>query len=250
MTRMRLPSIDQTGIGVIVPCDMALDRELWRWVPPDISLYVTRLPATPPTVTIETVLLMGDTALVTPSVADLLAVEPVATLYACTSGSFVRGRAGERELVGALESAGAPHVVTTSGALLAALTHLGVATVAVATPYDRFITERLAAFLGEAGVRVATTSQLGLSSHIWQVPYAETAELVRAADHPDAEAVVVSCTNLPTYDIISELEHDLGKPVVTANQASMWAVLRLLGRNATGAGQRLLATDPLLETRV
>jgi len=30
----------------------------------------------------------------------------------------------------------------------------------------------------------------------------------------------------------------------------MWAVLRLLGRNATGAGQRLLATDPLLETRV
>ncbi len=241
------PSSPRLGIGVIVPADMALDRELWRWTPPDISLYVTRLPATPPAVTLETVSLMGDPTLVAPTVSELLPAEPAATLYACTSGSFVRGLAGERELVGSLESAGAPLVVTTSGAMLAALAHLGVTTVAVATPYDAVITERLAAFLNQAGVRVVATRQLGLSSHIWRVPYAETAELVRAADHPDAEAVLVSCTNLPTYDLIAELEDDLGKPVVTANQASMWAVLRLLGRNAAGSGQRLPSTESLPE---
>lgn len=235
----------QRGIGVIVPADMALDRELWRWTPPDVSLFFTRLPPTASGVTVETVATMGDPALVVPTVAELSAVEPLATLYACTSGSFVRGAEGERALVQTLESAGAPEVVTTSGALLAALRHLNATAVAIATPYDAAITERLAAFLEESGVRVVGTSHLGLRSQMWQVPYAETAELVRAADRPDAEALVVSCTNLPTYDLIRELEEELGKPVVTANQASMWAVLRLLGLSAVGDGQRLLATEPL-----
>mgnify|MGYP006200493197 CR=1 FL=1 len=34
----------QRGIGMIVPLDFGLDRELWRWVPEDVSLHVTRLP--------------------------------------------------------------------------------------------------------------------------------------------------------------------------------------------------------------
>ncbi len=239
----------QRGIGVIVPADMALDRELWRWTPPDVSLFVTRLPATAPVVTLETVSAMGDPALVVPAVGELLPAEPVATLYACTSGSFVRGAAGEQQLVEVLESAGAPQVFTTSGAVLAALRHLDVTAVSIATPYDAAITQRLAAYLDESGVRVVSTSYLGLNSHMWEVPYVETAELVRAADHPDAEAILVSCTNLPTYDLVSQLEDELGKPVVTANQASMWAVLRLLGRNAAGDGQRLLATEPIHEER-
>jgi hypothetical protein len=30
------------------------------------------------------------------------------------------------------------------------------------------------------------------------------------------------CTNLATYDLITPLERELGKPVLTANQATMW----------------------------
>jgi maleate isomerase len=52
--------------------------------------------------------------------------------------------------------------------------------------------------------------------------------------------VCVACTNLPTYDLIASVEAELGKPVVTANQATMWASLRRLGRPAVGPGQRLV----------
>ena len=56
----------------------------------------------------------------------------------------------------------------------------------------------------------------------------------------DAEAVFISCTNLPTYDVIATLEAELGKPVLTANQVTIWSALRVIGRKAVGPGQRLL----------
>ncbi len=40
--------------------------------------------------------------------------------------------------------------------------------------------------------------------------------------------------------MIADLEAELGKPVLTANQVTMWAALRVLGRKAVGAGQQLL----------
>jgi len=73
------------------------------------------------------------------------------------------------------------------------------------------------------------------------VPYDVTARLVRDTDCPDAEAVFISCTNLPTYDVIAPLEAALGKPVLTANQVTMWSALTVTGRKAVGPGQQLLA---------
>lgn len=229
----------QTGIGVIVPYDMALDRELWRWTPPDVSLYFTRTPFAPLPVTIEMAEHVSDSAQVRAGVRDLQTVAPAVYAYACTSGSFVRGRAAERDLVDAMRAEGAPAAVTTSGALLAALERLGANSVAIATPYDPNVTERLERFLGEAGVRVAGSAHLGLTDGIWKVPYARTVELVLEADDDAAAAVIVSCTNLPTFDVIAPLERALAKPVITANQATMWAALAQRGRSLVAADQRL-----------
>jgi maleate isomerase len=233
-----------TGLGVIVPYDMALDREMWRWVPDDVTLFFTRTPYSPLPVTVEMAEQVGDADVVRASTRDLIAVSPAACAYGCTSGSFVRGLRGERQLVEAMREAGAPAAVTTSGALLESLLAVGAARVAIATPYDPDVTDRLRLFLGEAGVEVVGSSHLGLTADIWKVPYARTAELVARADAAPADAVVVSCTNLPTYDVIVPLEARLGKPVVTANQATMWAVLRAVGRRAVGPGQRLLDAGP------
>jgi maleate isomerase len=49
--------------------------------------------------------------------------------------------------------------------------------------------------------------------------------------------VFLACTNLPTYDLIAPLERMLGKPVLTANQVTMWAVLRALHSEAQVAEQ-------------
>ncbi|WP_207514193.1 Asp/Glu racemase [Mycolicibacterium celeriflavum] len=236
------PPLQQVGIGVVTPYDFALDRELWRWVPNDVSLYVTRLRYAPLQVTVDMAVHISDAEHVVAGAANVLAVSPLVTAYACTAGSFVKGMAGEAALVAAMRAAGAPAAVTTSGSMLEALRHLGVSRVATVTPYTTDLTVGLTSYLMEAGVEVVATSGLGLTSRIWSVPYAQTADLVRATDVSDAEAIVISCTNLPTYDLIADLEADLRKPVVTANQVTMWAALRVAGRKAVGPGQRLLET--------
>lgn len=234
------PVVDQAGVGVVVPHDMVLDRELWRWVPDDVSLYFARTPHVPLAVTAEMVAMISAPDRVAGATHDLVATGSEVHAYACTSGSFLRGMDGERSIVEAMHVAGAPVALTTSGALLQALAHLGVTRVAVATPYDDELTVRLGEFLHEAGVSLVGGAHLGLSQGICRVPYEITADLVRRADSAEAEAVVVSCTNLPTYDLIAPLEAELGKPVVTANQATVWASLRVLGRRGVGPGQRLL----------
>ena len=58
------PPLQQSGIGVVAPCDFALDRELWRWVPDDVSLHITRMPYAPLRATLEMAVHISDPALV------------------------------------------------------------------------------------------------------------------------------------------------------------------------------------------
>jgi maleate isomerase len=234
------PPLEQSAIGVVVPFDFALDRELWRWMPDDVSLHVTRMPFAPIPATLEMAVHISDPALVAQGYDDVRAVSPSVMAYACTSGSFIGGMEGEAALVTAMTDAGAPAAVTTSGALLEALAHLEVRRIATVTPYVAELTVGLTTYLAEAGVDVVAGAGLGLTSDIWTVPYDVTAGLVRDTDTDDAAAVFISCTNLPTYDVIVELERELGKPVLTANQVTVWSALRILGRKAVGPGQQLL----------
>jgi maleate isomerase len=114
-----------------------------------------------------------------------------------------------------------------------------VRSLAIATPYVEEVTTRLVSYLAESGVETVASSGLGLLGHIWRVPYQAVVDIVRAVDTPEAEAMYVSCTNLPTYDIIAPLEQALGKPVLTANQVTMWAALRAMGLSSVGVGQSL-----------
>jgi maleate isomerase len=233
---------DQRGIGVVTPFDFALDRELWRWVPDNVSLYLTRMPFFTTPVTVEMATAVSDRAVVRRATRDVLTPEPDVVVYACTSGSFVGGVLGERLLVRTMVDAGAPTACTTSGALVEALGLLGVRKLAIATPYVDDVTARLVSYLGEYGVSTVASNGLGLLGHIWRVPYHTVVEIVKSVDTPDADAMFISCTNLPTYDIIEPLEQALGKPVITANQVTMWAALRLMGLRGIGTGQRLLLT--------
>jgi maleate cis-trans isomerase len=62
----------------------------------------------------------------------------------------------------------------------------------------------------------------------------------------EADTIFVSCTNLPAIDLIDGLERRHGRPVVTSNQASIWAALRDSGvKEITGYGE--LLRDRLLE---
>ncbi|MFE4833852.1 Asp/Glu/hydantoin racemase [Arthrobacter sp. NPDC056691] len=231
----------RTGIGMVCPFDMALDRELWRWMPEDVSLYFTRTPFVDEPVGLELAEDVSDDGDIRSAARNLSAVGPKVMAYACTSGSFIHGVAGARHISKVMEAASGAQGVSTSEALLEALEFLDASRVVVVTPYVAELTVRLGDFLEEAGRSVVAQAGLGLGGGIWEVPYRTTSELIRAADVPEADVIFISCTNLPTYDIIAPLEEELGKPVLSANQVTAWASLRRVGKLAVGPGQRLLA---------
>ncbi|MGD1223434.1 aspartate/glutamate racemase family protein [Streptomyces krungchingensis] len=231
---------EQHGIGVVAPFDFALDRELWRWVPDDVSLHLTRTPFVPVEVSLDLARLVSEHETLGDAVRALNAVAPEVVAYACTSGSFVGGVAGERAMCEAMTRAGAVPSLTTSGALLDALRELDARRIALVTPYTVSVTQSLEEYLAEAGIGVTGRSSLGLTRHIWKVPYRDVVTMARHAARTAADALFISCTNLPTYDVIPQLEAELRIPVISANQVTMWAALRQLGTRAVGPYQRLM----------
>ncbi|MFJ9726993.1 aspartate/glutamate racemase family protein [Streptomyces sp. NPDC101209] len=236
----------QRGVGVVAPFDFALDRELWRWVPDDVSLHLTRTPYVPVEVSLDLARLVSEHETLHDAVRTLTAISPEVVAYACTSGSFVGGIAGERAMCAAMTRAGAVPSVTTSGALLEALAALGAHRVALVTPYTVSVTRALREYVAEAGVTVAGCAFMGLTRRIWKVPYREVAAMarkaVRGGGRRGADALFISCTNLPTYDVIPQLEAELRMPVISANQVTMWAALARMGTRAMGPYQALI--DP------
>ena len=229
------------GIGVVAPFDLALDRELWRWTPEPVSLYITRTPHVEVPVSVEMAHALGDLDAIASACHDVSIPTPGVTAYLCTSASFVSGLAGEARLRAAMEAGGARHAVTTSGAMLAALQAVGARRVAVATPYDAALTERLVAFLAEAGIETTGSSHLGMGADIWRVSAETVRELARAVPLDGAQALFLACTNLPTYDVIALLEAELGMPVLSANLVTMWEALRQIGSLPAGRPERLFA---------
>ena len=140
----------------------------------------------------------------------------------------------------AMTRAGAIPSVTTSGALLEALVALGARRVALVTPYTVSVTRALEEYVAEAGVKVTGRAYMGLTRHIWKVPYRDVVAMAHKAVRRPADVLFISCTNLPTYDVIPQLEAELRMPVISANQVTMWAALRHLGTRAVGPYQALL----------
>lgn len=154
-----------------------------------------------------------------------------AAVWACTSGSFVFGWDGAADQVAGVGAAAGVRATSTSFAFADALAALGVRRVAVAATYPDDVAQRFVAFLGRAGVEVVSLSCRGIvtAAEVGRLGREDVLDFVAANDHPDAEAVVVPDTALHTVAWLDELELRVGKPVLTANQVSVWAGLRLVG---------------------
>jgi maleate isomerase len=245
----RIERSPETAIGVIVPFDFELDWEYWRYLPPGVSLYFTRTPHVNRPVGISLAKDVGKPTMVKRATRALNALQPALTLYACSSGSFIRGLEGERQLRQAMLDAGARRAVTTSGGMLEAFRACGAQRIAVATPYTERLTMALVDFIEAAGFNVVSAHYLGTSTDIVSVSKATVANLVREASRPEADVVFLSCTALRTYGIVAELEEELDCPVLTSNQVSFWAGLHhadaLVPSLEQGDGWVLGGGDPI-----
>ena len=62
-------------------------------------------------------------------------------------------------------------------------------------------------------------------------------EAALRADVPEAEALFLSCTALPAVPVLAQIEAELGKPVLSSNQALFWALLDRAGIACDGPGR-------------
>jgi maleate cis-trans isomerase len=154
-----------------------------------------------------------------------------AVVWACTSGSFVFGWDGAAEQVAALRATAGVPATSTSFAFADACAHLGVTRVAVGATYPDDVAARFVDFLASAGIEVLTLSSRGIvtAAEVGTLPPATVLDFAAAADHPDADAVLLPDTALHTIGLLDALEERVGKPVLTANQVSIWQGLRLAG---------------------
>lgn len=237
------PIPEELRVGVVVPFDFALDWEYWRYLPEGVALHFTRTPHLQRDSSMYLARSCGKPSVVARAARSLLSIDPHATLYACTSGSFVGGVAWEEELRQKMKEAGCANPVTSSWAAMQAMELAGARRVAVCAPYSGSLTRRLVDFVEESGYQVVSAHYLGLHRGIARVSQATIKDLVLQTKGSGADAVFVSCTSLRTFGILADLEEELGVPVFTSNQVSLWAALRAAGAldlDRAGGSQWLL----------
>ena len=176
--------------------------------------------------------------------AHLATAEVDVVTFGCTSCTyFIPPEEVSRSMT---EIAGCPAILV-ADAVVEGLRAVGARRVALLTPRTSFVTEREVAFLSAEGFEVTGVHGLGLGVDeeerraIGRVP-PETLYRMALEIHEDADAVFISCTQLPTLGLVSWLEEALGRPVVTSNQAIIWRCLRTLG-----ARDRISGFGALLE---
>jgi maleate isomerase len=166
-------------------------------------------------------------------------------VYACTSGTFVKGIEHERKLVQQLvETTGLPSL-TMVGAVIAALEVFKAKRVVLVTPYPEDINQLEIKFFADNGIE--TMSHISEPywkgvSEISDAPPGYFYRLAKKVSHEGADAILLSCGNIRTIEIIDIMETDFGLPVVSSNQATIWQCLRTMGINEKIKGHgRLLA---------
>ncbi|MGE4247745.1 MAG: hypothetical protein AB7F09_00035 [Parvibaculaceae bacterium] len=224
-------------IGVILPDDGPFDYEWLRiqevLADTDYRSLTVRVERSPADGIMQkdNLLAIGSDGTLAGSARRLATGGADCILWGCTSGSFAGGYNRAQAQVSALSSVSGKPATSTSMALATAALAMGAPQVDLLSAYDAAVTELFVGFLREAGVSVMKSHSLGcvLTEESFAVDLAQ--ELSGFCARVTSKLpILVPDTAINTLDRIGELQRLAGRPVVTANQASLWHAAYLLGR--------------------
>ena len=152
--------------------------------------------------------------------------------YACTSATLAEGPEFDRQFCDEIAAKAGVPGVTTAGAIIEALHDLRVKRIAFTSPYVASLNQEAIAFIEACDIEVV--NQLGFDEELDSLQQndltpADAYRMGLAADHAEAEALVISCTAYRSTEAIVALEKSLNKPVVTSNSALLYIAMKRLG---------------------
>ncbi len=158
--------------------------------------------------------------------------------YGCTAAGFIGGPERDAEIQAALTQITGRPVVTTASAMIAVLRHIGAKRIAVVTPYLDLVNERLRAYLQQSGIAVTQLASFKAETtdELAAITPAQIVALARETMTPDADALFIACSQLPTKAIMAGLECEFGKPVWSSIKATAWHAERVLAGHTAVAG--------------
>ncbi|MCV2865369.1 Asp/Glu racemase [Defluviimonas sp. WL0075] len=159
-------------------------------------------------------------------------VRPKAVLYGCTSATLTHGTGFDRDLAERIKVRSGAVSLTAAGSVVAAIRALGVTKIGFSSPYVGEINDQAVAFLADAGIETVARADIGRELGNYgqgELSPDEVFDLAMRVDLPGVEAIVLSCTDMRSVEAVERIEVATGKPVVTSNQAMVFALCRALG---------------------
>lgn len=216
---------------IALATDLTIEADAARLMPQDTRLHVTRIAYDNPT-TAENLRQTGPRL---QQAADLI-VPGVALRgigFGCTSASAVLGD-GIEALVG-----GRAPLSTPTGGALRGLRAMGLGRISLMTPYLPATTDLVGDWFQQQGIQVVARHSMGHADDrdMALLPADQIIAMALASDDPQAEALFMSCTALAALPLIEQIEAQLNKPVISANQALFWSMLDRARIAASGPGR-------------
>ncbi len=219
-------------IGLIYPAEgLVMEPEMYAMTPEGVSIHTARVDLLEATLDGLSNMMDDDRIENAARMLGGRGHTDVVT-FGGTSATFMRGIGYDHQVIermqGAMQDVPAS---TTSTAAIRALNTLGAKKVSFVGPYVADVTERGGKFFEASGFEVTGAHGMGVSDNLelndlsLEQIYGYTKQVVE----DDADTVFISCTGIRTVGAIAALEADLGRPVVSAIQATFWDTLKIAG---------------------
>ncbi len=228
-------------IGVLTPhLDPVPETELQVMAPAGVTIHTARVPLgmvdtkgnIVPKIGPDVAKAFSEPPAIDHAVKLLEPLNLAAIIYAFTSSSYLLGVEGDERLEARLSDlGGGVPIIIQSIALVTALRVLGIKKIALIHPpwFTSELDNLGAAYFTNAEFKVVFHGTANLRADFGDISPDKIYDWIKSNIPDDIDSVVIGGGGFRAIGVINKLESVLGKPVITANQASLWHALYTSG---------------------
>lgn len=222
------PILARARIGFIIPSsNRMVEPQVMHYMPDGVAAHFTRIGMTNRhKAPLDQLMprILDATELLADSKCDV-------TVLQCTGTSMSGGVEMEQHVIAEMERVSGKRALSAASSLTSAFQTLAAKRLVFISETKQAGHDKKVTFLREAGYDILADRAVGLenSEEYCSTPPERWFDEAVALRRDDADAYFISCANIRSIDVIERLEAELGKPVVTSNQAAIWCSLRAAG---------------------